>query len=134
MTTEEENDIEWRTLIDIFIFADMRGIPELQNAAIDGIIEKQATEAHTPLEEVRYIYENTTEKSLLRLLFVDFTHTTAHFNHTDWAEGWLIEEKYEFFPKRFLFDVAVAYCRRVTHLAGGIVSFRDNNWRYHVED
>ena len=134
MTTEEENDIEWRTLIDIFIFADMRGIPKLQNAVIDGIIDKQATEAYTPLEEVRYIYENTTEKSPLRSLFVDFTHTIAHFNHEDWAGGWLIEEKYDFFPKRFLFDVAVAYCRRVTRLDGGIGSFKENRWRYHAED
>ncbi|KAL2041386.1 hypothetical protein N7G274_005768 [Stereocaulon virgatum] len=133
MTTEAENDIEWRTLIDIFIFGDMRSIPRLQNAAIDGMIEKQATDAHNPLEEVRYIYENTIEKSPLRSLFVNFTHTIVHFNHRDWADGWLIEEKYELFPKRFLFDVAVAYCRKVSHLAGGIGSFKDNRWRYHVK-
>ena len=66
MTDQSENDIDWKILIDLFILGEARGTPDLQNAAIDGLIDKQATEENTPLEQISYIYDNTTDGPPLR--------------------------------------------------------------------
>ena len=134
MSSKSENDIPWPVLINLFIFGEAHGIPDLQNASIDGIINKQATGRLTPLEQINHVYDNTGERSPLRRLFVDLTHTIAHFNHKCDADGWLIEAKYEMFPKRFLFDVAVEYCRKWNDdEVVDVVDFRKVRENYHVE-
>lgn len=56
------------TLVQLFVFGDVRGIPALRNDVIDAFVK----ERHTVHKEViPYLYENTPESSPLRKLFVD---------------------------------------------------------------
>jgi hypothetical protein len=59
-------------VVDIWIFADMRGIPGLANAAIDMLHELVAAEWKTaPNENIQFIYANTIKGSHLRRFTVD---------------------------------------------------------------
>ena len=68
---EDENAIEYQTLADLYIFGDIRGIPDLQNGAMDTIIDKKASEKTIPAYEFRFIYKNSVDGSPLRRLCVD---------------------------------------------------------------
>ncbi len=50
LTTDKECDVEWKQLVELFIFGKARGTPALMNAAVDGIIEKQCLMEWTPLD------------------------------------------------------------------------------------
>ncbi|KAF2813013.1 uncharacterized protein BDZ99DRAFT_460327 [Mytilinidion resinicola] len=58
-------------LCKIFVFGDMRGIPTLKNAAIDLLHSSICMEWKFPKTQVRFIYENTMEGSLLRKFIVN---------------------------------------------------------------
>ncbi|KAF2493989.1 hypothetical protein BU16DRAFT_562943 [Lophium mytilinum] len=58
-------------LCKIFVFGDMRGIPALKNAAIDLLHSSICIKWKFPKTQVRFIYENTMEGSLLRKFIVD---------------------------------------------------------------
>lgn len=62
--------ISWSSLFNIYIFAEKRIIPLLQNAAIDAIIRASKKE-NFPSEEIRHAWAMTGEKSSLRKLLVD---------------------------------------------------------------
>ena len=69
---DAEEDISSVTayeLVDLYIFGDFCGIPQLQNQAIDSIIDQQC--ATNTLLAPREVFEKTTETSPLRRLFVD---------------------------------------------------------------
>lgn len=55
MTTEKECDIEWKQLVDLFIFGEAQGIPALMNAAIDGVIEQQRFAMDTVGPDLLYL-------------------------------------------------------------------------------
>ena len=65
-------DISWDMLIDLSIFGDARGIPGLQNDAIDKLIDKEVHEKAIYLAPLRDIYRFTSANSSLRRLFVDW--------------------------------------------------------------
>ena len=58
-------------LCQIWIFADMRGIPALKNVAVDMIHWKVGLPGRHLPASIDYVYENTTEGSLLRKLLVE---------------------------------------------------------------
>lgn len=62
--------ISWSSMFNIYIFAEKRIIPLLQNAAIDAIIRASKKE-NFPSEEIRHAWAMTGEKSSLRKLLVD---------------------------------------------------------------
>ena len=94
-------DIDSELLFDLYIFADVRDIPLLQNYTIDAIIYKgEFTDTiFGPL--IHHVYDHTTLSSPLRKLLVDW-----------WMDAcdptWLEEQYYGKYSKRFLFDVAIA--------------------------
>lgn len=67
---ENSKKISWSLAPRIWVFADARGMPALQNAAIDLIHTKCIEEWMCPMSEVGYVYGNTLEGSLLRKYFI----------------------------------------------------------------
>ena len=79
----EEENILWHTLFGIYIFAEARCIPALQNSAIDIVISKHGSSWGSPVDEYRYIYENTAEKSPVRKFLIEWT-ASVEFLSEDW--------------------------------------------------
>ena len=102
--------INWQTLAGIYIFAECRGIPTLQNAAIDGYIN-HCTELHTlPAYTFQRIYSNTVETSPIRRLIVD-QMVGGEVNFGD--NRWLVDG-FEYFPRELLLDIILAQHKRLT--------------------
>jgi hypothetical protein len=129
---QNDDGKEWSMLVNLFIFAEARGIPGLQNAAIDRIIDKQSATETIFLENIHSIYENTHKTSPLRRLFVDFTHNWAHTDDENPGGSWFDSEIYDSYDKEFLFDLTTAYCRRVKGKIEEIEDFTAVRTNYHV--
>jgi hypothetical protein len=71
-------------LCKIWIFADMRGIPALGNAAIDMYHERIAASWSTNTHIIPFIYENTSKGALLRKMAIDSITLTKEFSY--WLE------------------------------------------------
>jgi hypothetical protein len=71
-------------LCKLWIFADMRGIPALANAAIDMYHERIAASWSTNTHVIPFIYENTARGARLRKLAVDSITLTKEFAY--WLE------------------------------------------------
>ena len=79
--------------------------PELQNHAIDAVIDKTAALDVIPMDFVRHIYENTQQKSLLRKLLVDKCARTGNISQ---GASSCQDGKKTSCPKVFLWDLAPA--------------------------
>lgn len=93
-------------LVNIWVFADMRGIPGMRNAATDGILDRVAETGHICVDVVPKVYAETMEGSALRCLYVDlirFQHSLSYF-------GTKCKELGLRLPVEFLYDVMEAYC------------------------
>lgn len=109
-------DISWESLVGLYIFGEVRGIPDLQNAAIDILINKQSSQNQISTAILPRVYDGTPEDSSLRKLFVDWmaclAHMTPNDRNTPTPPGapfqWFKEDTRMYFPKDFLFDLAFA--------------------------
>lgn len=129
---EEEWYKAWDILVEVYSFGETRGIPLLQNAAIDCIIDMQQATNTVYVESNSFVYKSTPGSSPLRRLYVDLFHSSAHV-HQETAKGsWFCQDMYEKYDKEFLFDVATAYCRRVHGEIEGIADFTAVRANYHV--
>ena len=99
--SKPNTDIGWKILFDLYIFAEMRDIPLLQNATMDAIIWKSDLASTLNSNPIHYVYDRTAPKSPLRKLWVDWW---VNFSNLTWLD----EEYYGHYTKRFLFDVALA--------------------------
>ena len=129
---EDKTDWQFKMLIDLFIFSEARGIPELQNAAIHFFINNEYGEAYLPTHYIRYVYRNVSASSPLRRLLVDMTHSYAHMNVDNTLGAWFPRES-EDYCKDFLLDLAAAYCERVNGNKEKITDFRAVRSNYYVE-
>ena len=110
----EDVDCTSRQLIDVFIFGDKYGMPELRNMAINCLIEwvaeKQGLTAH-----FAHAYEHTTKNSPLRRLLVD----VFAFLPESWAETARAQYDLLLECPEFVTDVAIklgdGFSRRVFH-------------------
>ena len=99
---ESAKDIDWPVLLDIYLFGDVRGIPGLQNKAIDVFIDKNVAMNQIPNSLLRRIYENTFGGSPLRKLLVDMMTFNANLTDSHWFD----EKKLVLYPQEFLIDLA----------------------------
>ena len=95
----DTTNIEWMLICKIFVFGDARGIPGLKNAAIDLIIAKFVQTWAFPIETVRFVFDNTQESSLRKLL-VDMALESGDLDQMRQHRG--------YFTKDFLVDMVVA--------------------------
>ena len=116
-------DLDSKLLFDLYVFADVRDIPLLQNYTMDAIIWKsELTDTFSgPL--IHHVYDRTTPSSPLRKLLVD-----------SWMDPssdmtWLEEQYYGNYSKRFLFDLALAQSKLGAQWAH---HFWEARTRYHV--
>lgn len=128
MTETSTNDIEWIVLVDLYVLGETRGIPQLQNDAIDGFISKYATLRWTPLDQICRIYENTPENSPLRRLLVDWS--VSHCNLDD--DSWFSDKTFAFFNKESLFDLSKALYQLKCNLRTKVIDFGAIRKDYHV--
>ena len=122
---ETVKGISWQALIELYLFGEVRHIPDLRNAAVDALIDKQQTEPKLPTLPLHYVYSHTNQGSLLRKLFADMA---AHIAGSNWfAQGFRDE-----FPHDFLLDVIMEMDRlRETNLHR-IRAFHHLRSNYHV--
>ena len=103
-------DCTSRQLIDVFIFGDKYGMPELQNMAINYLIE-WAVKKEGLIPHFTHVYGNTTKNSPLRRLLVDL----FAFLPQSWAE---IARGYPdllYECPEFVLDVSIALADGVFH-------------------
>ncbi|KAL2044447.1 hypothetical protein N7G274_003152 [Stereocaulon virgatum] len=102
--SETVKEMTWQSIVSLYIFAEVRDIPDLQNAAMDIMINKVSLEHRIPAREFHQIYEQTDENSPLRRIAIDWL---AHLGRLVPAE-WLVEFDKDTFPKEALVDLVFA--------------------------
>ena len=99
---ESAKSFTQKTVINIYVFAEARHMPGLQNAAIDLLIDQMVASNQVEIENVKYIYENTWVTSPLRKLYV------AVFAGCGQA-SWLTDYYKPYLPQDFMFDLSIAF-------------------------
>ena len=69
---------EYTHLFALCIFADVRGVAALQNAATDALFELAAYTWQFPFAAVGFVYDNTAPRSVIRRFVVDLVLRTRH--------------------------------------------------------
>ena len=116
----------WRTVAGIYAFAEARCIPGLQNSAMDLLIRKHEVVNQAPINEYRYIYENTAEKSPVRRFLAEWA---AHKGYL--AKGWFVDRT--IFPIDFTINLSLALYERIETGTSSTLDFWEIRSRYHVE-
>lgn len=100
---EEENvgDVSYDELVELYIFADLRGTTSLQNALVEHIIDKESLDEVFPSDCIPRIYQCLSPNHPLRRLLVDMA---AAFGNLD---EWFKCNFNEFVPE-FLMELVVA--------------------------
>ena len=128
---ESPKDIGWHVLVSLYLFGDVRGIPRLQNKAVDLFIDKYVAMKQIPGGQINRIYENTLDSSPLRKLMVDvFTFKVIL---TDDDNG-LNEQQKAMYPQLFLIDLAKSLYEERAGTKSKITSFRAVRSNYHIHD
>ena len=83
-TGETIEDLSPVLLVDLYIFAETRCIPQLQDLTTDALIHQIDVTNMIPTETIPQIYENTTETSPLRRLIVDISARTGDLRNGSW--------------------------------------------------
>ena len=117
--------MSWRTLIGIYIFAEARCIPALQNTVMDVLIIRHEDSPRAPIEEYRYLYENTAEKSPARRFIVDWA---AHKGSL--SKDWFLDRS--IYSIDFVIDLSLALFDRINDKS--IQDFWEVRSMYHVEE
>lgn len=100
---ETDKEIPFIVWADLWVFGEARGIPELQNCAIDGLINDEITTNYVPIGIFQHVYDNTHEDSPLRRLILDWAAFSGCWNRAA-DYGWFIKSRRGYYPKDFLFD------------------------------
>lgn len=138
---ESEANISWESLVGLYIFGKIRGVPDLQNAAIDVLIDKQSSLNEIPTNQLSRIYDCTPEDSPLRRLFVDWMACLPTIfpndRHTPTPAGapyqWFKEPTRKLYPKDFLFDLVFALSQLRTGSRTAITNFKSERADYYVK-
>ena len=77
-----------RTLTNLYIFGEARGVPGLQNAATDAVIDQDQKSHILYVTEIRHVCDNSSEKSPMRRLYVDMMiGSLANLRDPGWGIG-----------------------------------------------
>ena len=123
-----QEDTDSKLSTGLYIFGELRGIPVLQNATIDLLIDKQATENIVPTTLLHRVYENLPDNSPLRKLLVDWSSSLGGLDM--WFETSATVDQC---PKEFLIDLTVApyLHKKGTKLVVG--NFKSVRGSYHIK-
>ena len=123
-------DIDWRVLISIYLFGDVRGIPGLQNETIDVFIDKNKAMNVIPHDNLNLIYEKTLDGSPLRELMVDLFTFKARLTN----DFWFNEKQKPRYPHQFLIDLAKSLYEDRARFKTKNTKFKVVGSKYHVHD
>lgn len=104
---ETEKSITFKSLVDLYIFAEKRGVIRLQNAVVDAIIKKnQASRGQCamPDHSLQRAWTNTPDSSPLHCLLIDLYVRRANF-----PEILANEKKCKQFDKDILIAFVLAF-------------------------
>lgn len=125
VVTADENfkDLSWTLLIDVYTFAEKRGIPGLQNDCINALIRKRQSGGQFPGQAIiTPLWNHEGQVWPLRRLILQFFATQCNLKH--------VLTRNSAFPQRFLNDlVIVMYERKVEDEK---VDFWEERVKYHV--
>ena len=124
---ETVKDLTGLLLADLYIFGEMCGIPDLQNAAIDVLIDKYEFHQQITTLILHKVYGNTPETTPLRRLMVDFVACIDR-GLPDWFAN-----SRDQYPTDFLIDLAVALSKLKCGTKTVIMDFRASRFDYHVK-
>lgn len=127
--SETEKDILPILLIKLYIFAEARCIPRLQNAVIDLFIDRSITSNSVPFKQLNFIYANTADGSLLRRLFVDISASTISLS----KNTWVVEQFKSLDTTEFLFDLILAQSERLVSSKVTMGYFRQIRSQYYAK-
>ena len=102
---QEIKNLNSTILTELYIFAEARDVPTLQNAAVDALIQWEVSVKKIPTNALSRIYANTRVTSPIRRLVVDMSVNKDDLSN----EGWFLvneEEEDEGWPREFLFAMA----------------------------
>lgn len=69
---DEDVDLTWQLIIEVWLFGDKHIIPALQNKVMDTYIAMNAKSKTIPVGQLQTIYDNTLHGSPLRRIVVDW--------------------------------------------------------------
>ena len=69
----DETELDWTTLVQLWIFGDKHLVPALQNQTINVLMKKQIKMQVIPVYQLGQVYQNTLPDSPLRKLFTDWS-------------------------------------------------------------
>lgn len=72
----EDRYLPLKVLYDLWVFADLRGIPSLGNSVLD-MIHERCTSSWVSPTAIQHVWDNTMEESKLRALIVDWYSMTT---------------------------------------------------------
>ena len=105
LSEEETSDRpRWNFLVNLYIFAEVRGLHALQNAVMDGLlglIQKKTSALDVGVLDL--IYQQASPQSLLRRLAVDLFVRHYHLKQHDWFRESFLKN----YPKEFMADVII---------------------------
>jgi len=102
---ETVDDMSFMNLAGIYVFAESRCVPQLQNDIIDLIIRRSyatGIDLLDPIEDGNW-YTNVSPSSLLRRLAADISADAGKLDSPDW--------KFQSYPKDFLIGLIQAFYR-----------------------
>jgi len=100
-------DVHWSALVSIWLFGDDYGIPDLQDAAMNAMIDKD----DVCTSELNYTYQKTKQGSLLRKFFCDRFALTVELSDNIW-----FGKRRDEYPPDFLIDVIQQlHCQLARH-------------------
>ncbi|TKA67598.1 hypothetical protein B0A49_04580 [Cryomyces minteri] len=99
------------TLVRTWVFGDKRGVPGLQDAALNSLVSLLANRWTADEAIVRLAYENTLEGSPLRKLYVRFVAYTRSVDKFFESDG-KAQKEGEGFSMDFMRDLVRALCER----------------------
>jgi len=108
--TETETSLDFKTIIGLLLFSEMRDIPALQRVTMDTLILKVEKELVIPVRHLNEIFDNTTALSFLRRFVVDVT-CQVDLQDKDWKLT-NPDTLDKYYPKEFLAECMLAMSLR----------------------
>ena len=127
--TAADDCMNQRVLVKLYVFGDKRGIPQLQNDAIDYLIDVIRDPGSFHVILIPWVYENTTATSPLRTLFVDMM---VQWSRVSEGANWFESQFTANYPLEYILAVAKGLCGRLHNKPPKIDNFRSIRSNYYV--
>ena len=126
------DDVDTEELIGLCLFADFLGCNQLQNDAVDCLLDGLEGHGGLNLPDPRRVYEMTTAESPLRTLMLDLWSRRVNWDQF-FKDPQAYESRKHYLTPQFLFELATAFYRLVKGTPGtGDRDLRKHRCDYHV--